>query len=73
MIRSVLLTLLLAGCASSQMSSTSPSRTSAPPAQGSVPQAQRPAAQDPEVHRGLLTNQKSSPDAPSGDGRGSGS
>jgi len=55
------LALLLAGCAASQrMMSPSPA----------------PAADaNPEVHRGLLTNQKSSPDsgqAPDGGGRGGG-
>ena len=59
MIRVALLTLVLAGCAAS---------TVPPPSRTSSAGAQR-APQD-EVHRGLLTNQKSSPDAPSGEGSG---
>jgi len=64
MIRAVLLTLLLAGCASSPMTPT-----------GSAGQSNAQPASNPEVHRGLLTNQKSSPDSgqsPGGDGRGGG-
>ncbi len=64
MIRTILLTLLLAGCASSPMSSTSP-----------ADQTRAKPDSNPEVHRGLLTNQKSSPDSgqsPGGDGRGGG-
>lgn len=59
----ILIALLLAGCASS-MRTTSP-----------VGAAASPADATPEVHRGLLTNQKSSPDSgqsPGGDGRGGG-
>ena len=59
----LLLVLLLAGCASSApMTSPTGARAS-------------PGNANPEVHRGLLTNQKSSPDSgqsPVGDGRGSG-
>jgi hypothetical protein len=59
----LVLVLLLAGCASwSRMTSSSGTRAS-------------PGDANPEVHRGLLTNQKSSPDSgqsPGGDGRGGG-
>ena len=59
----LVLVLLLAGCASSsRMMSSSGTRAS-------------PGDVNPEVHRGLLTNQKSSPDSgqsPGGDGRGGG-
>ena len=54
--------IFLAGCAS-------PQRDDAPG------QSAAPAADNPEVHRGLLTNQKSSPDSgqsPGGDGLGGG-
>jgi Spy/CpxP family protein refolding chaperone len=55
--------LLLAGCASSMRTAPSAGTSGSP---GSA---------DQEVHRGLLTNQKSSPDSgqsPGGDGRGGG-
>ena len=55
--------LLLAGCASSMRPTTSAGTPGSP---GNAEQ---------EVHRGLLTNQKSSPDSgqsPGGDGRGGG-
>ena len=59
----VLLAVLLAGCASSsRMAPSTGSRAS-------------PGDANPEVHRGLLTNQKSSPDSgqsPAGYGRGGG-
>jgi hypothetical protein len=59
----LVLALLLAGCAaSSRMTSSTGARAA-------------PGDSNPEVHRGLLTNQKSSPDSgqsPSGDGRGGG-
>jgi starvation-inducible outer membrane lipoprotein len=59
----LVLALLLAGCTASP-------RMSAP----SRPASETPDA-NPEVHRGLLTNQKSSPDSgqsPGGDGLGGG-
>jgi hypothetical protein len=62
MIRSAMLILLLAGCASSTV-----------PRPGMPPRAGVQAAPQDEVHRGLQNNQKSSPDAPStgsADGRG---
>jgi len=59
MIRSAILVLFLAGCAASTMRTTSSQRG------GAVDTPQ------PEVHRGLLTNQKSSPDAPSDSSGGS--
>jgi hypothetical protein len=55
--------LLLAGCASSMRTTPSAGTPGSP---GNA---------DQEVHRGLLTNQKSSPDSgqsPGGDGRGGG-
>ena len=55
--------IFLAGCASPQRAMTPPGQSAAP------------AADNPEVHRGLLTNQKSSPDSgqsPGGDGLGGG-
>lgn len=58
----LVLVLLLAGCASSSRMTSSATRAS-------------PGDSNPEVHRGLLTNQKSSPDSgqsPGGDGRGGG-
>jgi len=59
----LVLVLLLAGCASSsRMTSSSGTQAS-------------PGDANPEVHRGLLTNQKSSPDSGQGsgpDGRGGG-
>jgi hypothetical protein len=81
MIRSAFLALLLAGCAASPPSSRSqlPQSPQSPQSQSQYPaQSQNPAARpvpNEEVHRGLLTNQKSSPDAPSdsgGPGVGSG-
>ena len=65
MFRSFLLALVVAGCGSMQ-APTSHTPSSVSPRQ--------PAAGD-EVHRGLLTNQKSSPDsgqAPDGDRSASG-
>jgi hypothetical protein len=59
----LMLVLLLAGCASSSRMTSSSGTTATPGNAGA------------EVHRGLLTNQKSSPDSgqsPGGDGRGGG-
>jgi len=60
-ILAIVMVLILAGCAA-PVRTTSPAGTPA-------------SAAGAEVHRGLLTNQKSSPDSgqsPGGDGRGGG-